>query len=99
MAEHPIVFDRSDSEYFKWLNLYPQGFVVAVKRNGSPRYLRFHKATCHSISGRANEKSPGGYTEREYIKIGGLNVEALREWATQERPKAAWTACSHCQPR
>lgn len=98
MPNEPIVFDHSDSEYFKWLDLNPQGFVVAIKRRGSSSYLRFHKATCGSIRDAKNEKSPGGYTERVYIKVGSLSAQALRAWVSSERPKAIWNACSRCKP-
>src|SRR5580765_7693136 len=98
MANEPIVFDQSDSDYLKWLDLNPQGFVIAIKRKGSSSYLRFHKATCSSIRDGNNEKSPGGYTERVYIKVASLSAQELREWVSSERPKAIWNACSHCKP-
>src|SRR5262245_56796379 len=63
------VFDKSHSDYFKWLKAHPEGFVLNTTRKKNPKYLVLHRATCRTISEYSGKQKPGGFTERDYIKV------------------------------
>lgn len=95
----PVEFD-SDGEYQRWLADNPHGFVVNTRRARSPDYMMLHRASCRHISEPSHETSPGGFTERIYIKVCAPDIEALREWASQHgRTDGSFSnECSHCKP-
>ena len=96
----PAVEFESDAEYQRWRADHPDGFVVNARRSRSPDYMMLHRASCRHISEPSHETSPGGFTERNYIKVGALDIESLREWAARHgRTDPPFSnECSHCRP-
>ncbi len=45
-------FKDDDRGFLRWIAEHPDGFVVNTYRNPSPQYLRLHRASCRSISGK-----------------------------------------------
>jgi hypothetical protein len=74
-------FDRSDSAYFDWVRRNPDGYVVNTERRISPKYMQLHRATCGSITRYSGGASPGGFTERDYIKVCAMSVDELSRGA------------------
>lgn len=91
---------ESDEQYYAWLADHPNGFVLNMRRKGQPNYIRLHRAGCSDIGMPAHENEPGGFTERDYIKVGADDVETLRQWAAaKQRPDPAdGRQCGHCKP-
>lgn len=73
----------SDKDYFSWLNLNPNGFVMNSMAKPSVFYINIHRATCPSI--RQWEHSTSGYTHttKTFGKVCALSEEELREWAKE----------------
>lgn len=90
----------NDAEYQKWLADHPNGFVVNTGRAPSPKYMVLHRARCRYISDLVHEAEPGGFTERDYIKVAAVDLESLRDWVmTQGRPNGSFSSeCSFCKP-
>jgi len=93
------VFGR-DVDYQRWLGDNPNGFVLNTTQPHSPGYMILHRASCPHISVASHESEPGGFTERQYIKIGAADSESLRVWAAAHgRPDGTFSnECSHCGP-
>ena len=94
-----IHFDK-DEDYCKWIADNPDGFVVNTRRPYSPSYMVLHMASCKDISEPSHEKTPGGFAERQYAKVGSLDIESLRQWAKENgRDDGSFTTeCGHCKP-
>jgi hypothetical protein len=88
---------QSDDDYYRWLANNPRGFVLNTWRPFSAKYVVLHGAWCRHISEPSHENEPGGFTERDYVKVGAADIESLREWSAQHgRPDPS--ECSHCKP-
>jgi hypothetical protein len=91
---------RNDAEYQQWLASHPHGFVVNTTQPSTPGYMVLHRASCKHISEPAHENSPGGFTERDYQKIGADDIESLKDWvADHGRPERTFSnECGRCRP-
>lgn len=98
--EVAIEFRSNDREYFDWIENHPSGFVVNTLRSSPSSYLTLHRATCRKIVGYNKMARPGGYTERDYVKVCGPSVDVLRRWAeTIGSPAGRFKVhCSLCGP-
>jgi hypothetical protein len=96
----PAVVFGNDDDYQRWLAGNPYGFVLNTTRTMSPGYMVLHRASCPHISVACHESEPGGFTERQYAKVGAGDIESLRDWAaSQGRPDRSFSnECSHCKP-
>lgn len=94
-----IEFIGNDEAYLRWLGEHPEGYVINTHRNVAPNYMILHKATCGMIKSTQGIP-PGGFTERNYIKLCAGSIELLREWAKQHgRPDGTFSsACNICRP-
>lgn len=95
-----IEFNDNDEAYQAWLTAHPQGFVLNTPRIHTPDYMVLHRASCSSISNYTQMARPGGFTERQYIKVCGETVDALRLWVRHHgRPDGSFTGeCGRCKP-
>src|SRR5687767_7335011 len=95
----PEIF-HNDADYRLWLETNPDGFVLNTRRIASPDYMMLHRASCPYISEPSHESEPGGFTERQYIKVGAPDVATLQEWvAANGRPDGSFSnECSRCRP-
>lgn len=95
-----LVFDDNDEDYFRWLEDHPDSFVVNTARNRLPDYMMLHRGGCPHISKPIHEKSPGGSTERDFIKICAEEIPPLRDWVIQQgRLDGSFSKeCPICKP-
>ncbi len=91
-------FDKSDTTYQRWARSHSGGFVVNTPRSRSPAYMVLHHATCGSIRHYNRMARPGGFTERQYIKVGGDTVAELLRWARQRGASNFTARCIRCKP-
>lgn len=70
---------QNDADYQQWLAGHPDGFVVNTRRGSSPNYMVLHRARCRCVSDPIHEAGPGGFTERQFIKVAADDIESLRE--------------------
>lgn len=96
------IFDNDDRAYLKWLSSHPEGFVVNGRRKFDPDYLVLHRATCGSVNVfRGMEEKPGGFTERNYVKLCGESISSLERhlgyFTGSSQPFSK--ECSACKPR
>jgi hypothetical protein len=91
---------ETDEQYQRWREDHPQGFVLNTTRSASPAYMVLHRTSCTYISDPLHEKAPGGFTERDYLKVGADDIESLRDWAaTHGREDRSFSSeCSRCKP-
>ncbi len=77
-----VIFKNDDDGYLKWLQENQSGFVVNTReRIIDPDYMVLHNASCKQISKYPNMiQNPGGFTERDYIKICSDSINGLSEW-------------------
>jgi serine/threonine protein kinase len=96
---HAVEFIGDDEAYLRWLDDNPRGFVINTHRSINPNYMVLHKSTCGMIKSTQGIP-PGGYTERDYIKICSPVIEGLQSWVRQHgRPDGSFSsACKACNP-
>ncbi len=93
-----IIMDGNDSQYLRWLRENPKGYVLNARRKPDAEYIVLHRSNCHSISHYTANARPGGFTERDFIKVCSDSLPALRKWAQQNgRPDSSFSKeCSMC---
>jgi hypothetical protein len=93
-------FLYNEAGYLAWIREHPAGFVLHTERNKNPYYMILHRATCPQISEYTAKMRPGGFTERDFIKICSLDVDCLRLWIPRHgRPDGSFSStCSVCEP-
>ncbi len=77
-------FNDSDLDYLHWLKNHPNGYVLNAERSISQNYLILHKAGCPSISEYKGDAEPGGFTERQYIKICSDDIDTIKQWVREK---------------
>ena len=94
-----IEFIGNDEAYLRWLGENQGGYVLNTHRAINPGYMVLHKATCGMIKSTQGIP-PGGFTERNYIKICSKAVGGLQSWAKQHgRPDGTFSShCNACKP-
>ena len=94
------IHDGSDALYMDWLAHNPDGFVVNSRQDPDPNYTVLHRSTCHSISQYTRSSSEGAFTERSYIKICSLSIDALRDWVKRNgrADRSFSRECGFCNP-
>lgn len=93
-------FINDDENYQQWLAEHRQGFVINTRRSKPTNYMVLHRAICPKISDYTRMAQPGGFTEREYIKICSNDLDSLRNWVGQHgRLDHSFSrTCTICQP-
>ena len=96
----PLIFDDGDEEYLDWVRSFLPGFVINTTRSSNPSYMVLHKKGCPSITNYTDMAQPGGFTERDFIKICALNKSDLRRWVKENgRPDGSFSGeCPICSP-
>jgi serine/threonine-protein kinase len=94
-----VEFIGNDEAYLRWLGEHEDGYVVNTHRSVTPNYMVLHKAACGMIKS-AQGVAPGGFTERDYIKVCSDGIEGLRAWVRQHgRPDGSFSSsCNICKP-
>lgn len=96
-AEQMVVeFEPDDKKYLAWCREHPDWFVLTSSRSLYPSHTVIHRASCEKITRLMGNAKPGGFTEREYIKVGSTSVDNLRRWVFEIRPDASARECKFC---
>lgn len=94
------LFDHNERGYFRWLGKYPHGYVLNTARGPSPRWMVLHRAACPTIKTYRGAARPGGFTERETVKVCAAEIDALEAWLkTREAEAVLLRECGFCKPR
>jgi len=97
-----MVFIDDDSEYLDWIAAHPDGYVVNSRRKFDSGYLVLHRAKCPTVhSHRGMMESPGGFTERSYLKFCSESMIELGEFlqGLTGLKDPYLKDCSRCGPR
>lgn len=73
-------FKNRERKYQAWLRSHPDGYVLNTRRSPDPDYMVLHRARCRTISQYHAMARPGGYTERDFIKVCADSEAELRAW-------------------
>ncbi len=76
-------FSHKEQLYLDWIHSHPHGFVINTGRSKNPSYMVLHRAWCKTMSHYSKNAAPGGFTERDYIKVCASDLSSLREWVRQ----------------
>ena len=95
-----IEYIENEEGYLDWIKNNPGGFVINLRNNKSPKEMILHRAYCRSITKLHHPAKPGGFTERDYIKVCANDIQSLREWVRKNgRTDGSFTIeCSKCNP-
>jgi hypothetical protein len=102
MSGKAIEFSEKDQPYQDWLANHPEGFVLTMLRSKPPDKMYLHRATCYKVKNYNRMTRPGGFTERDYIKICAISIGKLRDWVRDNgRPDGSFTSdfCPTCKNR
>ena len=92
------MFPGNDAEYLEWVRANPKSFVLNRTRAGAKGYNVIHRATCDSVTQLKGLARSGGFTERNYIKVGAPDIASLEHHARRINPDAVITRCGKCSP-
>lgn len=100
MNDMYIEFSEDDKPYQDWLKHHPEGYVINTERSKPANYMVLHRAKCRTISQYNKVTHPGGFTERQYIKICSMERAKLQAWVKQHgrRDGSFSKECSKCNP-
>lgn len=95
-----VEFLYNEAGYIAWLGAHPSGFVLHTERVRNPYYMILHRADCPLICAYSTRTRPGGFTERDFIKICASDVDDLRAWVKAHgRPDGSFSSeCATCRP-
>lgn len=96
-----LEFRNDDKGYLEWVKNNPHGFVVNSRERFDPTYVVLHRASCPSVTKyRGMDVSPGGFTERGYVKICAASYQDLSaylgEITMSRNPFSKF--CQRCSP-
>ena len=93
-----IIFEDDDAGYQRWLKSNLDGYVTNARKSRDPKYMVLHKVGCYSISAYNDMAKPGGFTERDFIKVCSNSVKQLQDWMKSNgRPDGSFSKrCSWC---
>lgn len=89
-------FEPDDEKYLAWIDKHPEGFILTSSKSLYPPHTVIHRASCDKIKTLKGKAKPGGFTEREYIKVYATSVSALQNWVRQNRVDGSSRKCSLC---
>jgi hypothetical protein len=93
-ASQVAIFSEDEDGYSRWLAEHPNGYIINANRTPSPNYLKLHRASCPTISGRP---AHGETWTGPYIKVCADQKTALTEWAADEVGGSP-EPCQRCGP-
>jgi hypothetical protein len=89
-------FEPDDGKYLAWIHEHPDGFILTSSKSLYPPYTVIHRASCDKIKTLKGNAKPGGFTERDYIKVYATSVGVLKNWVHQKRVNGSSRECSKC---
>ncbi len=75
MEGGPEEFRGSDAKYLAWLAAHSGGYVLNIDAGRRRRVHCIHVPACHLISKPRGR--PGGFTERDFMKVCAESLDAL----------------------
>ena len=91
-------FSRNEQHYLEWVHSHPDGFVVNTGRSKNSNYMVLHYAWCGKMRHLSKNATPGGFTERQYIKICATDRASLQAWVRDHgRPDGTFSSEHDCQ--
>ena len=91
------IFKNDEKRYLAWVHANPYGFVLSTDRGMKPSYMILHQAFCKSIREYSKTAQPGGFTERQYIKVCSTDLPSLKDWVRQHgRPDGSFSRDHDC---
>ena len=90
------IFEPDDEKYLSWLNEHPDGFILTSSKSLYPPHTVIHRSSCDKIKKLKGNAKPGGFTERDYIKVYATSVSVLENWVRQKRIDGNSRKCSIC---
>lgn len=90
-------FDRDDKLFLGWTHANDQSYVLNTERSKNPNVMVLHHAWCKKMNQLSKNADPGGFTERDYIKICSPDLASLRDWVRQHgRPDGTFSSEHEC---
>ena len=89
-------FEPDDEKYLAWINDHPEGFILTSSKSLYPPHTVIHRASCDKIKTLKGNAKPGGFTERNYIKVYAASEIILENWVRQMRIDGFSRKCSTC---
>ena len=77
VATTAVEHTNGHGPYLAWLQANPTARVLNTGRSHPPEYMVLHRANCPSISDLMPTASPGGFAERDYVKVCSDSVSEL----------------------
>jgi len=85
---------KDNSEYLQWVKSNPNGFVVNSYLIPKPSYLKLHRATCRTITGKP---ANGKWWTKDYSKTCSHELNELETWALKD-VGGSLKPCKLCKP-
>jgi hypothetical protein len=89
-------FEPDDEKYLAWINDHPDGFILTSSKSLYPPHTVIHRASCDKIKTLKGNAKPGGFTERNYIKVYATSEIILENWVSKMRIDGFSRKCSTC---
>lgn len=90
-------FSGDEQHYLEWLRSNSDGRVINTTKRKNPDYMVLHYAWCKTVSQLGKKAAPGGFTEREYIKICASDRASLQAWVRDHgRPDGTFSSEHDC---
>ena len=89
---------KHDKEFLMWMDTNPSYFVVNARKGKSTNYFILHRSKCPHIS--RTQRADGGYTKRQYIKVGSGKISDIKNWFEKNHSEFAgeFSECKTCNP-
>jgi hypothetical protein len=89
-------FEPDDKKYLAWISTHPDGYILTSSKSLYPPHTVIHRASCKKITTLQGNAKPGGFTERNYIKVYSTDINGLKRWVRQNRTDGTARECSIC---
>jgi len=96
-----VIFDNDDNNYFNWISLNPEGFVLNSSRIGKhDNNLTLHKSTCDRVGHKRSNDRANSRTDI-YLKHCCSKLSPLEHWASANKNlkhPVGYYRCAICFP-
>jgi hypothetical protein len=89
-------FEPDDEKYLQWLKSHREGFILTSNKSLYPDFTVIHRATCNKIKIPTGTAKPGGFTERNYIKVYANTTIVLENWLLKKKANGKSRKCTIC---
>ena len=76
---------ETEAEYLQWCKTNGDRFVLNVHRSLSPVSLMIHRAHGRLIIKYQDKTQPGGFVEKQYLRVDSRDAGKLKNWARKKR--------------